>query len=359
MLRRVFKNNAISFISNASLWTVLLLLCFVVSTSPISLYLVEESNFKDLSLVTNRVLQNAKLTKYSSSPSSISSYLNDPEKPSSNELVKNVLNSGRKLLSAQTSLSLVSSNVEFPNTTNSKMQHIYSSKSEVKISSRSPKEFFNVDTMNNISDLHSEHDVSTINVKPGDNISDNIPSSAFENSFSFSNTLNASYQSSSFSASPLLENNSSTIPVSPAVLEINFNSSNSTITNDFTSLPKDRETTVDSTSTGSQGKGMTPGAVAGVVIAVLAAGIIITGTVIYVFYQRCGRSKKLESKCPSDNCGYVDDTLRSSGYLNSHIELPKESSEEMTSLDNDSFLNSLESMTFQNYWADNTKNTKV
>lgn len=37
----------------------------------------------------------------------------------------------------------------------------------------------------------------------------------------------------------------------------------------------------------------------------------------------------------------------------------QESSEEMTSLDNDSFLNSLETMTIQNYWADNSKNTKV
>lgn len=37
----------------------------------------------------------------------------------------------------------------------------------------------------------------------------------------------------------------------------------------------------------------------------------------------------------------------------------QENSEEMTSLDNDSFLNSLEAVTIQNYWADATKNTNV
>lgn len=31
----------------------------------------------------------------------------------------------------------------------------------------------------------------------------------------------------------------------------------------------------------------------------------------------------------------------------------------MYSLDNDSFLNSLEAMTIQNYWTDNVKHTKL
>lgn len=37
----------------------------------------------------------------------------------------------------------------------------------------------------------------------------------------------------------------------------------------------------------------------------------------------------------------------------------QENSEEMYSLDNDSFLNSLEAMTIQNYWADSIRHTKL
>lgn len=37
----------------------------------------------------------------------------------------------------------------------------------------------------------------------------------------------------------------------------------------------------------------------------------------------------------------------------------QDNSEEMYSLDNDSFLNSLEAMTIQNYWTDSVKHTKL
>lgn len=37
----------------------------------------------------------------------------------------------------------------------------------------------------------------------------------------------------------------------------------------------------------------------------------------------------------------------------------QDNSEEMYSLDNDSFLNSLEAMTIQNYWTDTVKHTKL
>lgn len=37
----------------------------------------------------------------------------------------------------------------------------------------------------------------------------------------------------------------------------------------------------------------------------------------------------------------------------------QDNSEEMYSLDNDSFLNSLEAMTIQNYWTENVKHTKL
>lgn len=37
----------------------------------------------------------------------------------------------------------------------------------------------------------------------------------------------------------------------------------------------------------------------------------------------------------------------------------QDNSDEMYSLDNDSFLNSLEAMTIQNYWTDTVKHTKL
>lgn len=43
-----------------------------------------------------------------------------------------------------------------------------------------------------------------------------------------------------------------------------------------------------------------------------------------------------------------------------HIsKFSQDNSEEMYSLDNDSFLNSLEAMTIQNYWTDTVKHTKL
>ncbi|GFQ67833.1 uncharacterized protein TNCT_402111 [Trichonephila clavata] len=106
---------------------------------------------------------------------------------------------------------------------------------------------------------------------------------------------------------------------------------------------------------------LSSGVVAGIVIGVLVCVTILSSAVIYLLYRKYNGkcTSVVEGKFNSDNCGYLDDSLRSSIYLNNHIELPKESSEEMSSLDNDSFLNSLETMTIQNYWADNSKNTKV
>ncbi|XP_017785456.1 PREDICTED: uncharacterized protein LOC108568727 isoform X2 [Nicrophorus vespilloides] len=48
--------------------------------------------------------------------------------------------------------------------------------------------------------------------------------------------------------------------------------------------------------------------------------------------------------------------LDSSGYIDDNSV--RDNSEEMYSLDNDSFLNSLEAMTIQNYWTDTVKHTK-
>ncbi|XP_077559399.1 uncharacterized protein LOC144174526 [Haemaphysalis longicornis] len=101
------------------------------------------------------------------------------------------------------------------------------------------------------------------------------------------------------------------------------------------------------------------GAVAGIVLGSIALVALLAGLITYVVLRR--PFLKLlngHSKSSSENVAYIDDSVRT-GYMNAHIELPKESSEEMTSLDNDSFLNSLEAVTIQNYWADTTKNTNV
>jgi hypothetical protein len=45
--------------------------------------------------------------------------------------------------------------------------------------------------------------------------------------------------------------------------------------------------------------------------------------------------------------------------LTCYLVVLQENSEEMYSLDNDSFLNSLEAMTIQNYWTDHVKHTKL
>lgn len=107
------------------------------------------------------------------------------------------------------------------------------------------------------------------------------------------------------------------------------------------------------------GDAMAGGTVAGIVVGVVALLAILAGATTYVVLRK--PFLKLlngQDKSSSENVAYIDDSVRT-GYMNTHIELPKENSEEMTSLDNDSFLNSLEAVTIQNYWADNTKNTNV
>nr|CAD7200445.1 unnamed protein product [Timema douglasi] len=77
---------------------------------------------------------------------------------------------------------------------------------------------------------------------------------------------------------------------------------------------------------------------------------ISMSAVSYVMYRRhyLNKPQTLNDKCSNqDSSCYIDDsTLR-------------ENSEEMYSLDNDSFLNSLEAMTIQNYWTDSVKHTKL
>ncbi|XP_026274663.1 mucin-5AC [Frankliniella occidentalis] len=99
----------------------------------------------------------------------------------------------------------------------------------------------------------------------------------------------------------------------------------------------------------SAGGGLDAGSITGIVLGIVVfAGLV--GTVSFVLYRRryINKPQTLNDKCSNpDSSGYIDDsTLR-------------ENSEEMYSLDNDSFLNSLEAMTIQNYWTDTVKHTKL
>ncbi|XP_065219262.1 type-2 histone deacetylase 1 [Planococcus citri] len=78
--------------------------------------------------------------------------------------------------------------------------------------------------------------------------------------------------------------------------------------------------------------------------------VSIIGMVSVMLYRRYhwNKPQTLSDKCSNaDSTGYIDDSTL------------KENSEEMYSLDNDSFLNSLEAMTIQNYWAGSIRHTKL
>lgn len=94
---------------------------------------------------------------------------------------------------------------------------------------------------------------------------------------------------------------------------------------------------------------MDAASITGISLAVVVLlGLIGTGSFVFYRRQYWNKPQTLSDKCSNaDSSGYIDDsTLR-------------ENSEEMYSLDNDSFLNSLEAMTIQNYWTDNVKHTKL
>lgn len=74
---------------------------------------------------------------------------------------------------------------------------------------------------------------------------------------------------------------------------------------------------------------------------------ILSGVSYFIYRNRgFNRPQVLNDRCSNpDSSGYLDDA--------------SDNSEEMYSLDNDSFLNSLEAMTIQNYWTDTVKHTKL
>lgn len=94
---------------------------------------------------------------------------------------------------------------------------------------------------------------------------------------------------------------------------------------------------------------MDTGVIAGISFAALVLAALV-GSTAFVLYRRryLNKPQTLNDKCSNpDSSGYLDDsTIR-------------DNSEEMYSLDNDSFLNSLEAMTIQNYWTDTVKHTKL
>ncbi|XP_062537775.1 uncharacterized protein LOC134206095 [Armigeres subalbatus] len=88
------------------------------------------------------------------------------------------------------------------------------------------------------------------------------------------------------------------------------------------------------------------GAISGICLASLG---LLTGisAALIILYRRYLYLNKPQTLSEPDSSGYIDDsTIR-------------DNSDEMYSLDNDSFLNSLEAMTIQNYWTDNVKHTKL
>ncbi|XP_073993458.1 uncharacterized protein isoform X2 [Rhodnius prolixus] len=91
------------------------------------------------------------------------------------------------------------------------------------------------------------------------------------------------------------------------------------------------------------------GIIAGISVLVIII-VILIGVISFVLYRHLSwnRPQTLSDKFSNDeSTGYIDDTAF------------RENSEEMYSLDNDSFLNSLEAMTIQNYWTDHVKHTKL
>ncbi|CAH1974530.1 unnamed protein product [Acanthoscelides obtectus] len=76
---------------------------------------------------------------------------------------------------------------------------------------------------------------------------------------------------------------------------------------------------------------------------------VLSGISYFIYRNRSlNQPQVLNDRCSNpDSSGYIDDAS------------VRDNSEEMYSLDNDSFLNSLEAMTIQNYWTDTVKHTKL
>ncbi|XP_072752930.1 uncharacterized protein [Anoplolepis gracilipes] len=118
-------------------------------------------------------------------------------------------------------------------------------------------------------------------------------------------------------------------------------------------LSSDYTDTDNSNQAEQQNSGTSAAGIAAITGSCLATVALLStmGSLGFIIYRRkyLNPPQTLNSdKCSNpDSSGYIDDsTIR-------------DNSEEMYSLDNDSFLNSLEAMTIQNYWTDSVKHTKL
>lgn len=117
--------------------------------------------------------------------------------------------------------------------------------------------------------------------------------------------------------------------------------------------PPDYNDTGNNIENAEQGSATSAAGIAAITGSCLATVALLStmGSLGFIIYRRkyLNPPQTLNSdKCSNpDSSGYIDDsTIR-------------DNSEEMYSLDNDSFLNSLEAMTIQNYWTDSVKHTKL
>ncbi|XP_030748569.1 rho GTPase-activating protein gacK isoform X2 [Sitophilus oryzae] len=120
--------------------------------------------------------------------------------------------------------------------------------------------------------------------------------------------------------------------------EVNFN--HSYVHSDSIDI-EEKEIDLD-TSTGN----LSAAGITGITLGCIIVVGMICGVSFFIYQnQGFNRPQVLNDRCSNpDSSGYIDDA--------------SDNSEEMYSLDNDSFLNSLEAMTIQNYWTD-VKHTKL
>ncbi|CRK89692.1 CLUMA_CG003449, isoform A [Clunio marinus] len=86
------------------------------------------------------------------------------------------------------------------------------------------------------------------------------------------------------------------------------------------------------------------------IISIICVGIIgslSAFSIMFVYVYRRRFLNKPQTLSEPDSSGYIDESSI------------RDNSDELYSLDNDSFLNSLEAMTIQNYWTDSVKHTKL
>lgn len=107
------------------------------------------------------------------------------------------------------------------------------------------------------------------------------------------------------------------------------------------------------------------------IISIICVGIIgslSAFSIMFVYVYRRRFLNKPQTLSEPDSSGYIDESS-----IRVRIEIDfnlltllmcdflffQDNSDELYSLDNDSFLNSLEAMTIQNYWTDSVKHTKL